>query len=58
MTQTKDPGLFTQCLSSLKDPRKINKGNIRHSLNEILFVSISATISGCVGLDEMELFAK
>jgi predicted transposase YbfD/YdcC len=58
MTNTPDPGSFTHCFTSLKDPRRINKGNIRHSLNEILFVSISAVISGCVGLEEIELFGE
>jgi predicted transposase YbfD/YdcC len=48
--------LFTQNFSSLKDPRRINKGNIRHSLNEVLFVLISATVSGCVGLESIKLF--
>ena len=48
--------LFTQSFTSLKDPRRINKGNIQHSLNEILFLIISATISGCVGLESMKLF--
>ncbi len=48
--------LFTQSFTSLKDPRRINKGNIRHSLNEILFLLISATISGCIGLESIKLF--
>jgi len=48
--------LFTQSFTSLKDPRRIIKGNFKHSLNEILFLMISATISGCVGLESTKLF--
>lgn len=58
MTNTPGPGSFTHCFTSLKDPRRINKGNIRHSLNEILFVSISAVISGCVGIESIQLFGE
>jgi predicted transposase YbfD/YdcC len=54
--QASAQSLFTQSFTSLKDPRRINKGNIRHSLNEVLFVLISATISGCVGLESIKLF--
>lgn len=52
------PGLFTHCFTPPKDPRRINKGNIRHSLNEVLFVSISAVICGCVGLESIQLFGE
>ncbi len=58
MSDIPAPGSFTHCFTPLKDPRRINKGNIRHSLIEVLFVAISATISGCVGLEEMELFGE
>ena len=54
--QAPTQSLFIQSFTSLKDPRRINKGNIRHSLNEVLFVLISATISGCVGLESIKLF--
>ena len=58
LAQAPTQSLFTQCFTSLKDPRRINKGNIRHSLNEVLFVLISATISGCVGLESIKLFGN
>jgi predicted transposase YbfD/YdcC len=58
MSHNPDSGSFTHCFSPLKDPRRIIKGNFRHSLNEILFLVISATISKCVGLEEIELFGE
>lgn len=36
----------------------MNKGNIRHSLNEILFLCFSAAISGYCEWDEIQDFAK
>ncbi len=48
---TKGPELerniFEESFSSLKDPRRTSKGNIRHSIKEILFLTLSAVISGC-----------
>lgn len=38
---------FNTHFSTLKDPRRITKGNIKYPLNEILFLLISAVISGC-----------
>lgn len=39
--------LFIELTSQLKDHRRIDRGNIRHSLPEIFFLSLSAVISGC-----------
>lgn len=38
---------FKQHFSTLKEPRRISKGNLIYSLDEILFLTISAVISGC-----------
>jgi predicted transposase YbfD/YdcC len=38
---------FKDHFSRLKEPRRTTKGNIRYSLEEILFLTISAVISGC-----------
>ena len=42
----------------LKDPRRTIKGNIRYTMNEILFLTLSAAISGVTEWDEMEEFGK
>ena len=33
--------------SSLTDPRRINKGNVKFSLQEIIFLTLSAVVSEC-----------
>jgi len=38
---------FKQHFSTLKEPRRTSKGNLIYSLDEILFLTISAVISGC-----------
>jgi|SRR5580658_4737544 predicted transposase YbfD/YdcC len=38
---------FKESFSTLQDPRRTIKGNIVYSLEEILFLTISAVISGC-----------
>lgn len=38
--------LFKDCFITLEDPRRINKGNIKYSLEELIFLALSATISG------------
>lgn len=42
-----EKNIFQESFSSLQDPRRTNKGNIKHSLQEILFLTLSAVISGC-----------
>lgn len=39
--------IFKESFSTLPDPRRTNKGNLIYSLEEILFLTISAVISGC-----------
>jgi len=39
--------IFEESFRSLKDPRRITKGNITYALQEILFLTLSAVISGC-----------
>lgn len=46
-SNTKPPLLFQTCFSSLKDYRRLDRGNIRYSLEEIIFLTISAVVSGC-----------
>jgi len=58
MSHIPAPDSFTDCFRPLKDPRRIFKVNIRYSLNEILFLTISSTISKYVGLEEIELFGE
>ena len=38
---------FTDHFSSLIEPRRTSKGNLKYPLEEILFLTISAVISGC-----------
>jgi len=38
---------FKESFSTLKDPRRTTRGNFIYSLEEILFLTISAVISGC-----------
>lgn len=50
--------LFQDLISQLKDHRRINKGNIRHSLQEIFFLTLSATVSGCNTWESIQVFGK
>lgn len=38
--------LVTDCFTSLNDPRRTSKGNIKYSLNELIFITLSAVVSG------------
>jgi predicted transposase YbfD/YdcC len=42
----------------MKDPRRISKGNIKYSLNEIVFLVISAVVSGVNEWDSIEIFGQ
>jgi len=42
----------------MKDPRRIQRGNFKYPLEEILFVAISSSICGISDWDEMEMFGK
>ncbi len=39
--------IFKESFTNLQDPRRTSKGNIVYSLEEILFLTISAVICGC-----------
>ena len=49
---------FTHYFKTLKDPRRTAKGNFRYPLDEILFLVISASISGMDGWDEVTMFGN
>ncbi|RUT77898.1 transposase family protein, partial [Ancylomarina longa] len=50
--------LFIIFFSSLKDPRRITKGNLLHNLLDILFLTISAVVSGSDNWESINLFGK
>ena len=50
--------LFLELTKQLKDHRRIDKGNIRHSLEEIFFLTLSAVISGCNTWETIEEFGN
>lgn len=50
--------LFTQNFSTLTDPRRITKGNFQYPLEEILFLNISAVISGFTEWKEIICFGE
>lgn len=50
--------IFLELTKGLKDHRRINRGNIRHSLEEILFLTLSAVISGCNTWKTIEEFGN
>jgi predicted transposase YbfD/YdcC len=39
--------LFIELTRQLKDHRRVNKGNIRYTLQELLFLTLSSVVSGC-----------
>jgi len=50
--------LYINHFNKMSDPRRTNKGNYFHPLNEILFLVISAAISGADGWISIEVFGK
>lgn len=50
--------IFLELISLLKDHRRIDKGNIRHSLPEIFFLTLSAVVSGCNTWETIAEFGK
>ncbi len=50
--------LFMNEFRDLTDSRRTNKGNFTYPLNEILFLTISAVVSGMKGWSDIELFGK
>lgn len=55
---SKNPPVFTSYFCLLKDPRRTNKGNFYYPLQEILFLTISAVISGADGWVAINQFGK
>jgi predicted transposase YbfD/YdcC len=49
---------FTTYFETLKDPRRENRGNHRHLLSDMVFLVISAVISGAVDWTHIEVFGK
>lgn len=47
-----------KCIVSLKDPRRMSKGNFKYPLKEIFFLVISAVISGTEDWHGIDLFGK
>ena len=50
--------LYINYFEQMTDPRRTNKGNYYYPLNEILFLVISAVISGSDGWTSIEVFGK
>jgi predicted transposase YbfD/YdcC len=50
--------LFKELVLQIKDNRRINKGNIRHSVAELLFLTLAAVVSGCNTWESVETFGK
>ena len=50
--------LFTTSFSTLKDYRRIEKGYLKYSLNEIIFLTLSAVISGFTTYELISEFGK
>ncbi len=50
--------LYISHFDKMTDPRRTNKGNYYYSLDEILFLVISAVISGANGWTSIEVFGK
>ena len=49
---------FISSFSKLQDPRTTYRGNLQHSLTDIIFLVISAVVSGADGWKAIELFGK
>ena len=50
--------LYVKHFENMTDPRRTNKGNYYYPLDEILFLVISAVISGADGWTSIEVFGK
>ena len=56
--QNSNHSVFYTSFSSLEDPRRTSKGNLIYPLNEIIFLTISAAISGASAWTAIESFGK
>lgn len=57
-TLLQNPPIFSEYFSSLEDPRRINKGNYFYPLLEIVFLTISAVISGADSWTMVQQFGE
>lgn len=59
---TAAPGLeklfFKDCFTTLEDPRRTNKGNLKYSLEELIFLTLSAVVSGFQTYELIEGFGE
>ena len=49
---------FTESFKELEDHRRTNRGNFRHSLQEIIFLTISVVLCGFQTYELIEYFEK
>jgi len=50
--------LLTDHFTTLEDPRRTTKGNIRYSLEELIFLTLSAVVSGFQTYELIEGFGE
>jgi hypothetical protein len=50
--------LIKDCFTTLNDPRRTSKGNIKYSLEELIFLTLSAIVSGFQTYELIEGFGK
>jgi predicted transposase YbfD/YdcC len=55
---TESAQLFTESFSTLQDPRRTSKGNIKYSLDELLFVTITGVICGYKEWEEIAEYGE
>jgi predicted transposase YbfD/YdcC len=56
--EDKKTRFFLELTRQLKDHRRVNTGNIRHPMHEILFLTLSSVVSGCKTWEEVEEFGN
>lgn len=55
---TKQQTFANKIFNKLTDPRRTNKGNLQHKLTDIIFLVISAVVSGANDWKNIEIFGK
>ena len=50
--------IFTKCFINLEDPRRTTKGNFKHLLTDVLFLTVSAVLCGAGDWEAVELFGN
>jgi hypothetical protein len=56
--EDKKTRFFLELTKQLKDHRRVNTGNIRHPMHEILFLTLPSVVSGCKTWEEVEEFGN